>query len=148
MEIRVLFPARFNRAIRVIRAIIRYIIFNSAVLITPSGVVFKEKHLCYPLNPCSINNFRIICGNSCSKKRVIRVQMQFVFPVGWFGVDMLFNIWRKVANSVQNFFCYFKKFAYICNLYKQLRNYSAGGSRLSRNYFSTICLSKPCLSVG
>ena len=68
MEIRVLFPARFNRAIRVIRAIIRYIIFNSAVLITPSGVVFKQKHPCYPLNPCSINNFRVICGNSCSNK--------------------------------------------------------------------------------
>ena len=42
MAIRVLFPARFNRAIRVIRVIIRYIIFNSAVLITPSGVVFKH----------------------------------------------------------------------------------------------------------
>ena len=40
-----------------IRVIIRCIIFYSAVLITPSGVVFKEKYPCYPLNPCSKKEF-------------------------------------------------------------------------------------------
>ena len=49
--------------------------------------------------------------------RPIRVQMQFVFPVGRFGVDMFFNIWRKARKGVQFFFFAISKSLRIFAIY-------------------------------